>query len=76
MMQEYLRRLSEIPGKRLAFVWLSIGDIAGQSKRSFVKNLEGSKLRFSELSDVANKELSQNEILFVNWEKLNKKSRA
>lgn len=75
MMQSYLKRLSEIPGKRLSFVWLSIGDIAGQSRRSFVKNLEDTKLRFSELSDIRGNELDENEILFVNWEKINKKDR-
>ncbi len=75
MMQEFLKRLSDVPGRKYSYVWLSIGDIAGQSKRSFEKTLEGSKLRFSELSDIRGNELGENEILFVNWEKLNKKSK-
>ncbi len=74
MMQEFLRQVAEIPKNRnLAFIWLSIGDLSRQSRESFERNLESSHLIFSELSDIKTGALRENEILFVNWEKLKQK---
>ena len=74
MMQEFLRQVAEIPKNRnLAFIWLSIGDLSRQSKESFERNLESSKLIFSELPDVKTGALRENEVLFINWEKLKQK---
>lgn len=74
MMQEFLRQVAEIPKNRnLAFIWLSIGDLSRQSKESFERNLEGSKLIFSELSNIKTGALRENEVLFINWEKLKQK---
>lgn len=39
IMQEFLKRLSEIPGQGNSYVWLSVGDIAGQSRKSFERML-------------------------------------
>jgi type III restriction enzyme len=72
-MQEYLRRLADIPMEReMAFVWISVNDLSRQSKRSFERNLAGSSLHFSELADISDRELRKNEILFINWEAINK----
>ncbi len=77
MMQEYLRRLAETPQDReFAFVWISVNDLSRQSKRSFERNLAGSPLHFSELSDITDRELKRNEILFINWESIRSIDRA
>lgn len=77
MMQEYLRRLAETPLTReYAFVWISVNDLSRQSKRSFERNLAGSSLHFSELTDVTDRELKKNEILFINWESIRSVDRA
>ncbi len=74
MMQEFLKQVAEIPKNRnLAFVWISVSDLSNQSKESFERNLEGSKLIFSELKDIKGKTLRENEILFINWEKIKSK---
>jgi type III restriction enzyme len=71
MMQSYLKRLAETPKlKEVVFLWISVNDLSRQSKRSFERNLSGSKLYFSELSDVSDRELRANEILFINWESI------
>lgn len=77
MMQEYLRRLADTPTlSEYAFVWISVNDLSRQSKKSFERNLAGSALHFSELSDIADRELQKNEILFINWESLKSVDRA
>jgi len=77
MVQEFLRRFSETPMDReYAFIWISVNDLSRQSKKSFERNLAGSSLHFSELSDIQDRELKKNEILFINWESINKIDRA
>ena len=77
MMQEYLRRLADTPTREeYAFVWISVNDLSRQSKKSFEKNLAGSALHFSEISDIADRELKRNEILFINWESIKSVDRA
>ena len=77
MMQEYLRRLAETPQSReFAVIWISVNDLSRQSKRSFERNLAGSPLHFSELSDITDRELKKNEILFINWESIKSVDRA
>ena len=73
MMQEFLKELADLDVWDFAIVWISINDLARQSKKSFENNLQGSKLFFSELSDIQDKTLRQNEILFINWESLKQK---
>lgn len=73
MMQEFLKELTDLDVWDFAVVWISVNDLAKQSKKSFEKNLEWSKLYFSELSDVQDKTLKQNEILFINRESLKQK---
>lgn len=76
MMQEFLREFSaDDLEQKYAFLWISIGDLAKQSKKSFEKNCHDSKLIFSNLSDVKDQILRDNEILFINWEAINKVDR-
>ncbi len=71
MMQDFLKILTESREQaEICFIWISVNDLSAQSKRSFERNLLGSKLRFSELSDIQDKELKAKEILFINREKI------
>jgi len=71
MMQNYLKEFSDLDLKQeYCFLWISINDLSNQSKRSFEKNLEWTKLRFSNLNDIQEREIKKNEILFINWEKI------
>ncbi|MCP4523676.1 MAG: DEAD/DEAH box helicase family protein [Candidatus Gracilibacteria bacterium] len=71
MMQNFLQKFSESELKdEYCFLWISVNDLSRQSKLSFENNLEGSKLHFSHLSDVEDKELKNNEVLFINWESI------
>lgn len=76
MVQEAIRRLLENtpanPGT--CVLWLSIGDLSEQSKASFERNASGGRLSFLSLEDVpANgKILEDGDILFLNWEALNR----
>ncbi len=71
IMQNFLQYFSESELKNeFCFIWISVNDLSNQSKKSFEKNLEWTKLYFSELSDIEDKELKNNEVLFINWEKI------
>ncbi len=71
MMQHFLKDFSESELKdEYCFIWISVNDLSNQSKKSFEKNLEWSKLYFSFLEDIENSEFRNNEILFINWEKI------
>ncbi len=75
MMQQFLKSFWEQNYGDFAFIWLSIGDLSEQSKRSFENKLEGSDLIFSNFEDIQDKTLRANEILFVNWEAINRKKK-
>jgi type III restriction enzyme len=71
IMQTFLKDFSDSHLKdEFAFIWISVNDLSSQSKRSFEKNLLGTKLSFSLLSDITDKELKNNEILFINRESI------
>ena len=73
MMQEFLKELADADIWDFAVVWISVNDLARQSKKSFENNLQWSKLFFSELSYIQDKTLRENEVLFINWESLKQK---
>lgn len=71
MMQKLLQYFSESELKwEYCFIWISVNDLSNQSKKNFEKNLEWTKLKFSFLEDIEDKEFKNNEILFINWEKI------
>ena len=71
IMQTFLKDFSESHLKdEFAFIWISVNDLSSQSKKSFEKNLLGTKLSFSLLNDITDKELKNNEILFINRESI------
>jgi len=81
MMAEYLNRLAEelpdkydLPERKVAFIWIAPNQLHEQSFRSI-------KTYFSELrnirpiffEDITDDKLQENEVLFLNWQSINKK---
>ena len=74
MASKIIERIAFEYDKPVAFVWLSKGHLADQSKDSFNNYLGGGGMRFSSIGEIADNEIKENEILFTNWEKLFTKS--
>lgn len=76
MTAEFLRRLidARIDGKKLAFVWIAVNKLHDQSRNSLKKyfDQQGVGLRCSYFQDLENRQIRQNEILFLNWASINK----
>ena len=61
-------------GKKFSFIWLSVRMLHEQSKEKLEKYYEGNKsLRCSYFEDLEDKKIDENEILFINWQSINKK---
>lgn len=59
--------------KPLAFIWISINTLHEQSKDSLQAFFSDERLlNCISISEIDNKQIQQNEILFVNWESLNR----
>jgi len=59
--------------KSLSFVWISVNALHEQSKEKLEKYFENEKLlECMTINEIQNNCLDENEILFVNWESLNK----
>src|SRR3989344_8229586 len=75
MMGEFLKRLvnpiDREDGKTFSFIWISVRDLHGQSKKSLDKNFPNDFI-YSEFDDLEGNHIRQNEILFLNWESINK----
>lgn len=76
MTAEFLRRLidARIDGKKFAFVWIAVNKLHDQSRNSLKKyfDQQGVGLRCSYFHDLENRQIRQNEILFLNWASINK----
>ena len=76
MMAEFLKQLAEDPEARtpLAFIWTAPRKLHEQSKEKLVSYFENScALECSEFEDLDERQIQENEILFFNWESINKK---
>lgn len=76
MMAEFLKRLTEDPVLRtpLAFIWTAPRKLHEQSKEKLVRYFENTRaLECSEFEDLDDRQVQENEILFFNWESINKK---
>ncbi len=75
MMGEFLKRfvnpIDREDGKTFSFIWISVRDLHGQSKKSLDKNFPNDFI-YSEFDDLEGNYIRQNEILFLNWESINK----
>ena len=72
---EFLKRfvdpIDREDGKTFSFIWISVRDLHGQSKKSLNKNFPG-EFFYSEFDELEESHIRQNEILFINWESINK----
>ena len=76
MMAEFLKRLAEDSEARMpfAFIWTAPRKLHEQSKEKLVGYFENSRaLECSEFEDLDDRQIQENEILFFNWESINKK---
>jgi len=76
MMAEALKKLvtDKIDDRSLSFVWISVRQLHQQSKDKLEKYFEDSRvLKCSDFEDLEDKKIGENEILFFNWESINKK---
>ncbi|MDE1988814.1 MAG: DEAD/DEAH box helicase family protein, partial [Patescibacteria group bacterium] len=68
------RMVKELGGeKELSFVWISVNYLHEQSKLKLEKHFENERLLDCiNIDEIQNNELEQNQIVFVNWDSLNK----
>ena len=60
-------------GKELSFVWISVNFLHEQSRLKLEKHFENERLLDCiNIDEIQNNELEQNQIVFVNWDSLNK----
>lgn len=60
----------------LAFIWTAPRKLHTQSKKKLEKYYEDSRvLECSDFEDLTDKQIDENEILFLNWESINKKDK-
>jgi len=75
MLAEAMSRIvKELDGqKELAFVWISVNALHEQSKEKLEKYFENERLLDCiSINEIQNKIIEQNQIVFVNWDSLNK----
>ena len=76
MVAESLKRLvtQKTEDKKLSFIWISVNKLHDQSKDSLERYYEDSRvLKCSNFDDLEDKQIGENEILFFNWQSINKK---
>jgi len=76
MMAEALKKLvtDRIDNKTLSFIWISVRQLHHQSKDKLERYFEDSRvLKCSDFEDLEDKKIGEDEILFFNWESINKK---
>lgn len=75
MMAEFLKRLvlHRDDGKKLAFIWISVRQLHGQSKEKLERYFKDTRvIQCSEFEDLNDRRIGENEVLFFNWESINK----
>ena len=78
MAAEFLKQLvnDKSVSTPLAFIWTAPRQLHTQSKEKLEKYYENSRaIECSDFEDLVDKQISENEILFLNWESINKKDK-
>lgn len=70
MMAGIVERLALESDNNLSFVWISKGCLADQSLQKFETLIGGGGIEMSALGDILDNEIKENEVLFINWEKI------
>lgn len=77
MMAEFLKRLidSRVDGKKFSFIWIAVNKLHDQSRNSLKKYYDqyAVGIKCSYFSDLEDRKIKENEILFLNWASINKK---
>jgi type III restriction enzyme len=76
MVAQYLERFvsERTDGKTFSFIWAAPRKLHNQSKEKLERQYEESRiLQCSNIEDLNDKQIQENEILFLNWESINKK---
>ncbi|MDP3916994.1 MAG: DEAD/DEAH box helicase family protein, partial [Nanoarchaeota archaeon] len=74
MVSEMLKQLVKENGKKYSFVWVSVRMLHEQSKEKLEKYYEDDRLiQCSYFEDLEDKQIGENEILFINWSSINKR---
>ncbi len=74
MVSEMLKQLVKENGKKYSFVWVSVRMLHEQSKEKLEKYYEDDRLiQCSYFEDLEDRQIGENEILFINWHSINKK---
>jgi len=76
MMADTLKRLVRLreDNKKLSFIWISVNKLHDQSKESLERYYEDTRIiKCSNFEDLQDKTIDENEILFFNWQSINKK---
>lgn len=77
MVAELLRRLvkERTDRQKFSFIWISVRRLHDQSKDKLDHYYEHDRLlKCSYFEDLENKQIGENEILFINWHSINKKN--
>ncbi|PIN77840.1 hypothetical protein COV15_01235 [Candidatus Woesearchaeota archaeon CG10_big_fil_rev_8_21_14_0_10_34_12] len=74
MVSEMLKQLVKDNHKKYSFVWVSVRMLHEQSKEKLEKYYEDDRLiQCSYFEDLEDRQIGENEILFINWHSINKK---
>tara|TARA_Y100000310_G_scaffold334442_1_gene414220 strand:+ start:2071 stop:4257 length:2187 start_codon:yes stop_codon:yes gene_type:complete len=74
MVSEMLKQLVKENQKRYSFIWVSVRQLHEQSKEKLEQYYEDDRLiQCSYFEDLDDKQIGENEILFLNWHSINKK---
>ncbi len=76
MVAEFMKRLVTLrtDDRKLSFIWISVNKLHDQSKEKLERYYENLRiLQCSNFEDLQDKEIGENEILFFNWQSINKK---
>ena len=77
MVSESLKNIVLFPNSNISIVWISVRKLHTQSKEKLEKYFEDLRLlKCSYFSDLNNRMIGQNEILFINWESINRKNES
>lgn len=77
MMAESLSRLAKElkTSKSLSFIWISVNSLHEQSKKKLDEHFANERLmECISVNEIESKQIDENEILFINWESLNRES--
>lgn len=76
MMAEFLRRMTKQNAKEYSFIWTAPRKLHTQSKEKLETYFEETRaLECMDFEDINDRQIGRDEILFLNWESINKKDK-